>query len=153
VAGNAGVLKPDLQAGFTALWALQLLHECGLPADVLSVVTGEGTRIGPALTRQVAYVMFTGSGETGKAVGQQAAQRLIGCSLELGGKNPMLVPADARLDDAVEGAVRACFKQGQKAPNLHIEVRVRATGGDALDPVTHSIDSTFRNRRFEMISA
>ena len=109
MAGNAGVLKPDSQAGFTALWAMQLLRQSGLPADVFSIVTGEGARVGAALTRQVDYVMFTGSGETGKIVGQRAAERLIGCSLELGGKNPMLVLADARLDDAVEGAVRASF--------------------------------------------
>jgi succinate-semialdehyde dehydrogenase / glutarate-semialdehyde dehydrogenase len=109
MAGNAGVLKPDLQAGFTALWALQLLRESGLPADVFAIVTGEAARVGAALTHLVDYVMLTGSGETGKIVGQRAAQRLIGCSLEMGGKNPMLVLADARLDDAVEGAVRACF--------------------------------------------
>ena len=109
MAGNAGVLKPDLQAGFAAHWALQLLRESGLPADVFAIVTGEATRVGAALTHLVDYVMFTGSGETGKIVGQQAAGRLIGCSLEMGGKNPMLVLSDARLDDAVEGAVRACF--------------------------------------------
>jgi acyl-CoA reductase-like NAD-dependent aldehyde dehydrogenase len=109
MAGNAGVLKPDSQASFTALWAVALLRECGLPPDVLAVVTGDGARVGTALTGLVDYVMFTGSGETGRAVGRRAAERLVGCSLELGGKNPMLVLEDARLADAVEGAIRGCF--------------------------------------------
>jgi succinate-semialdehyde dehydrogenase / glutarate-semialdehyde dehydrogenase len=109
MAGNAAVLKPDPQASFTALWAVRLLRECGLPRDVLSIVTGEGPVLGPALIDRVDYVMFTGSAHTGKLVAKQAAERLIGCSLELGGKNPMLVLADAGLDAAVEGAVRGCF--------------------------------------------
>lgn len=109
MAGNAAVLKPDLQASFTALWAVALLREAGLPADVLAVVTGDGPLVGTALTGLVDYVMFTGSGATGRVVAQRAAERLIGCSLELGGKNPMLVLADARLKDAVDGAVRGCF--------------------------------------------
>jgi len=53
--------------------------------------------------------MVTGGGETGRLVGRRAAERLVGCSLELGGKNPMLVLQDANLGDAVEGAVRGCF--------------------------------------------
>ena len=109
MAGNACVLKPDPQAAFTALWALDLLRESGLPRDVLHVVTGEGALLGPALTAHADYIMFTGSGRVGRTVGQQAAERLIGCSLELGGKNPMLVLADAALASAVEGAVRGCF--------------------------------------------
>ena len=81
----------------------------GLPADVFQVVTGEGPVIGPALGERVDFIMFTGSSRTGRIVGRQAADRLIGCSLELGGKNPMLVLADADLDAAVEGAVRGSF--------------------------------------------
>ena len=53
--------------------------------------------------------MFTGSGRTGRVVARQAAERLIGCSLELGGKNPMIVLDDANLEKAVDGAVRGCF--------------------------------------------
>jgi len=109
IAGNTGVIKPDPQASFTALWAVALLREAGLPPGVLEVVTGEGSRVGPALANRVDYVMFTGSCQTGKVVGRQAAERLIGCSLELGGKNPMVVLADADLESAVDGAVRGCF--------------------------------------------
>ena len=109
IAGNTALVKPDPQASFTALWALALLREAGLPSGVLEVITGEGSVAGPALANRVDYVMFTGSCQTGKIVGRRAAERLIGCSLELGGKNPMLVLADADLKAAVDGAVRGCF--------------------------------------------
>ncbi|MBZ5584288.1 MAG: aldehyde dehydrogenase family protein, partial [Acidobacteriia bacterium] len=109
MAGNAAILRPDPQSSFTALWAVALLREAGLPPDVLPVVTGKGASLGPALGRHADYLMFTGSGPTGRVVAGYAAERLIGCSLELGGKNPMLVLADARLDAAVDGAIRGCF--------------------------------------------
>jgi succinate-semialdehyde dehydrogenase/glutarate-semialdehyde dehydrogenase len=109
MAGNTGVLRPDPQASITALWALALLREAGLPEDVLQLVTGEGTVLGPALAERVDYLMFTGSTRVGRVLGHRIAGRLIGCSLELGGKNPMLVLADADLDRAVDGAIRGCF--------------------------------------------
>jgi acyl-CoA reductase-like NAD-dependent aldehyde dehydrogenase len=109
IAGNTAVLRPDPQTSFTALWALALLREAGLPEDVFQIVTGEGPVIGPALAGRVDFIMFTGSSRTGRIVGRQAAERLIGCSLELGGKNPMLVLEDADLDAAVDGAVRGSF--------------------------------------------
>ncbi|MEO8598079.1 MAG: succinic semialdehyde dehydrogenase [Candidatus Solibacter sp.] len=109
MAGNAAILKPDVQTSFTALWAVDLLRQAGLPPDVFGVVTGEGPLLGPALGERVDYVMFTGSTRTGKLVAQQAAGRLIGCSLELGGKNPMIVLADADVEAAVYGAIQGCF--------------------------------------------
>ena len=109
MAGNTAVLKPDVQTSFTALWAVALLREACLPPDVFAVVTGEGPLLGPALGERVDFLMFTGSTRTGKLVARQAAERLIGCSLELGGKNPMLVLDDADLEAAVDGAIRGCF--------------------------------------------
>ena len=109
MAGNAAVLRPDLQSSFTALWAAALLHEAGLPPAVLPVVTGEGPELGPPLIEAVDFVMFTGSTRTGRVVARQAAERLIGVSLELGGKNPMLVLDDADVERAVDGAVRGAF--------------------------------------------
>lgn len=109
MAGNTAVLRPDRQTSFTALWAVDLLIQAGLPADVLTIVTGEGPELGPPLIGAVDFVMFTGSTRTGRVIAQQAAPRLIGYSLELGGKNPMLVLADADVERAVEGAVRGCF--------------------------------------------
>jgi succinate-semialdehyde dehydrogenase / glutarate-semialdehyde dehydrogenase len=109
MAGNAVVLKPDHQTSFTALWAVDLLYQAGLPKDVLCTVTGHGPELGPSLVGGVDFVMFTGSTNTGRIIAKQAAERLIGCSLELGGKNPMLVLPDADLEQAVEGAARGCF--------------------------------------------
>lgn len=109
LAGNAVVEKPDSQTPFTTLWAVDLLVECGLPADLYQVVCGAGTELGPALFDAVDYVQFTGSTPTGRHVAAEAGRRLIGCSLELGGKNPMLVLADADLERAVGGAVRGAF--------------------------------------------
>ena len=109
LAGNGIVLKPDAQTPFTALIAVELLFEAGLPRDLLQVVTGAGKVLGAPLIEGVEYLMFTGSTATGRIVAEQCARRLIGFSAELGGKNPMIVLADADLDKAVEGAVRACF--------------------------------------------
>ena len=108
-AGNAVVLRPDEQSSLTALWAARLLDQSGLSRDLLQVVTGRGPVLGPPLVAGVDFLMFTGSTRTGRIVATQAAERLIGFSLELGGKNPMLVLHDADLDAAVEGALRGSF--------------------------------------------
>ena len=108
-AGNAVILKPAEQTSFTALKAAELLYEAGLPHDLFQIITGKGETIGPPLINQVDFVGFTGSTEVGRQVAQHTARRLIPCSLELGGKNPMLVLHDANLDKVVEGAVKGCF--------------------------------------------
>src|SRR5579872_5001519 len=104
-AGNAVVIKADSKTPFSALQGAALLEEAGLPAELIQVITGAGTELGPELIGRVDYVMFTGS----TATGRQAAQRLIPSSMELGGKNAMLVLEDANLQRAVEGAERAMF--------------------------------------------
>ncbi|MEU3980300.1 succinic semialdehyde dehydrogenase [Streptomyces sp. NPDC026672] len=109
VAGNAVVMKPDTETCLTALWARDLLIEAGLPAGVFQVVIGEGPVVGPEVVRHADYVSFTGSTRTGREVAGAAAARLVGVSLELGGKNAMLVLEDADVDKAAAGAVRACF--------------------------------------------
>ena len=109
LAGNAVVEKPDSQTPFSALWALDLLVACGLPEDVYQMVCGPGPELGPALFAAVDFVQFTGSTATGRRVAAAAGERLIGCSLELGGKNPMLVLADADVERAALGAVRGSF--------------------------------------------
>ncbi|GGX67964.1 succinic semialdehyde dehydrogenase [Streptomyces minutiscleroticus] len=109
VAGNAVVMKPDTETALTALWARDLLVEAGLPADVFQVVLGEGPVVGPEVVRHADYVSFTGSTRTGREVARGAAARLVGVSLELGGKNAMLVLEDADVEKAAAGAVRACF--------------------------------------------
>lgn len=109
LAGNGVVLKPDSRTPFTALAAVSLLREAGLPPDLFQVVTGHGPDLGPPLIERVDYLMFTGSTATGRLIAEQCGKRLIGFSAELGGKNPMLVLADADLRRAVDGATRACF--------------------------------------------
>ena len=109
IAGNAVVSRPDNQTALTTLWAHELAEEAGLPADLWQVVLGRGSTLGTPLIARADFVDYTGSTATGRLIATQAAERLIGCSLELGGKNPMLVLADANIDKAADGAIRACF--------------------------------------------
>jgi len=109
LAGNAAIVKPDPQASFTVLWAAKLLREAGLPEGVLSIVTGDGAVTGQALVDRADYITFTGSNRVGRTIAARAGERLTGCALELGGKNPLLVLRDADLSKAVEGIARACF--------------------------------------------
>jgi succinate-semialdehyde dehydrogenase / glutarate-semialdehyde dehydrogenase len=109
LAGNAVVHKPDSQTMLSALAGVGLLEEAGIPGDLWQVVHGPGPVIGRAIIDRADFVCFTGSTRTGRTVASRAGERLIGCSLELGGKNPMLVLHDADVDRAAEGAVRACF--------------------------------------------
>ncbi len=109
MAGNAVVLKPDPQTTLVALWIAECLAASGLPAGLFEVVTGEGPVAGPMVIDRSDYVMFTGSSRVGREVAARCGERLIGCSLELGGKNAMIIRADADVDRAAEIAVRACF--------------------------------------------
>ncbi|MET9239302.1 succinic semialdehyde dehydrogenase [Nonomuraea sp. NPDC003709] len=109
LAGNAIVHKPDTQTAQSTLWTIDLLAELGMPREIWQVVLGEPAEIGDALLDDADYVAFTGSTRGGRKIAEEAAKRLIGCSLELGGKNPMVVLDDADLDVAVQGAIRACF--------------------------------------------
>lgn len=109
LAGNSVVCKPATETPFTALAAQDLLRRAGLPAGRFEVVTGSGGEVGPPLVESVDFLGFTGSTATGRKVASQAAENLVATSLELGGKNPLVVLPDADLDRAVEGVVRACF--------------------------------------------
>jgi succinate-semialdehyde dehydrogenase/glutarate-semialdehyde dehydrogenase len=108
-AGNAVVAKPDAQTMLSALLGAEILEEAGLPKDLWTIVAGPGSRVGTSIIEKADYICFTGSTATGKRVAAGCAERLIGCSLELGGKNPMIVLADADIERAAEGAVRAVF--------------------------------------------
>ncbi len=109
LAGNAVVTKPDAQTMLTALLGAQLLEEAGFPRDLWNVVAGPGRELGTPLIEGSDYVCFTGSTATGKVIAKQCAEKLIGCSLELGGKNPILILRDADVERAAEGACRASF--------------------------------------------
>ncbi len=109
MAGNAVVHKPDAQTMLSALLGVQLLEEAGFPRDLWQIVAGPGRDLGGPMIDRSDYICFTGSTATGKVIARQCADNLIGCSLELGGKNPILVLRDAAIDRAAEGAVRASF--------------------------------------------
>jgi len=109
VAGNAVVLKPAESTPFTALSAARVLQHAGVPERCFQVVTGEGATLGEPLIEAVDALTFTGSTETGRVVGEQAGRHLTEATLELGGKNPALVLADADTEAAADGAVADCF--------------------------------------------
>src|SRR3954470_15879431 len=108
-AGNGVVMKPDGQTPFIALRGVELLEEAGLPKGLVQVVTGAGSELGTPLIEGTEYIMITGSTKTGRSVAAQAGEQLMGASMELGGKNAMIVLADANMGRAVEGAERALF--------------------------------------------
>lgn len=111
-AGNAVVLKPAEQTPLTALMLAALLHEAGAPPGMVNVVTGTGATAGAALARHagVDHLTFTGSVATGQGVMRAAAEHTTRLVLELGGKSPMVVLADADLDSAVASALGAIYE-------------------------------------------
>lgn len=109
IAGNGVVAKPDWQTPFSNLIALHLLIEAGLPRDLFQIVTGSGHEVGHAISTQCDYLMFTGSTQTGKILGETVGARLVGYSAELGGKNPMLIAPDADVEKHIDTIATACF--------------------------------------------
>lgn len=109
LAGNAVVQKADNQTAKTVLFARDLAVRAGVPEGIWRVVYGEPAEVGNAVTDNADYVAFTGSTPTGKIVAERAARRLVGYSLELGGKNPMIVMPGADLQKAAEIAIGSAF--------------------------------------------
>ncbi|MCX8157682.1 MAG: aldehyde dehydrogenase family protein [Verrucomicrobiae bacterium] len=111
LAGNAVILKPASQAPAMAMELARALAEAGLPKGVLNVVTGEGRAVGAELADHpaVAALSFTGSYSVGHAIYQRLALRMARAQMEMGGKNPTLVLADADLDLAANLVVKAGF--------------------------------------------
>jgi acyl-CoA reductase-like NAD-dependent aldehyde dehydrogenase len=110
-AGNSTVLKPASLTPLTSLLMQEGLRECGLPEDVFQVAVGGGD-VGSELIDHVGFVMFTGSTEVGKKVMERAAKTLTPVGLELGGKDPMIVLADADLERAANAAVYYSMQNG-----------------------------------------
>lgn len=111
VCGNTCIIKPAEDTPLSTFNLVQTLVDAGLPAGVVNVVTGFGPEAGAPLVEHpdVDAVSFTGSSEVGRIVGQNAAARFKPCSLEMGGKNAMIVMDDANLELAVEGALWGAF--------------------------------------------
>ncbi|RIX59637.1 aldehyde dehydrogenase family protein [Paenibacillus nanensis] len=115
--GNTVVWKPASETAVTSVLVMECFHEAGLPEGVLNLVIGGGKEIGQGLAEHpgVQGITFTGSNAVGKSVGQAAFARGAKYQLEMGGKNPIIVAADADLDLAADAAISGGFKStGQK---------------------------------------
>lgn len=131
LAGNAVVLKPSPLTPLTSLRVAELARLAGIPDDVFQVVTGGGP-VGEALVAAVDMVFFTGSVAVGRSVARAAADRLIPAVLELGGKSPMLVMADADLDAAADSAVWSAFANSGQTCVRTERVLVESSVADAF---------------------
>jgi acyl-CoA reductase-like NAD-dependent aldehyde dehydrogenase len=111
ICGNTIVIKPATDTPLSALNLVRILHEAGLPRGVLNLVTGSGSAVGTPLLRHesVKVVSFTGSTEVGRVVAQECAPGFKRHHLEMGGKNVIIVMADANIDLAVDGALWGGF--------------------------------------------
>ena len=109
--GNTIILKPSEQTSLTSLWMAKIGTEAGLPAGVFNVVTGSGSAVGTPLVRHpgVNKISFTGSTEVGRMVQRESAETLKRVTLELGGKSPNIIFADANLKAALRGAAAGIF--------------------------------------------
>jgi aldehyde dehydrogenase (NAD+) len=117
ICGNAAVLKAAEDTPATAWVFARIAHEAGLPEGVLNVIQGYGEEAGAPLVEhpEVDVISFTGSTEVGRSVAQAAGRRLAKVSLELGGKNPLVVCDDADLDRAAEWVILSAFSNaGQR---------------------------------------
>ena len=130
-AGNTVVLKPAEQTPVTAMELGRLIQEAGFPEGVVNIVPGYGETAGAALAshKGIDKIAFTGSTDIGKVIARTAADNLTKVSLELGGKAPNIVFADADLDQAVNGAMMGIFfNQGQvccAGSRLFVEAKVK----------------------------
>src|SRR5207237_7453476 len=114
--GNSAVAKPSELTPMTAFLLCELCREAGLPNGVLNVVHGTGPNVGASITAnpKIGTISFTGGTVTGRKVAEAGAPLFKKISLELGGKNPNIIFADADLDAAINGSVRSSFaNQGQ----------------------------------------
>lgn len=153
--GNTVVLKPSKLTTLTCLRLGELCMEAGLPKGVLNIVTGPGETVGTAIAQhpEIDKVAFTGETTTGKSIMRNASDTLKRVSLELGGKSPNIVFADADIEEAVKGALMGIFfNQGEcccAASRLFLERRVhdkfmdqmvtfakKMRVGDPMDPKT-----------------
>lgn len=144
-AGNTAVLKPASVAPLTTVMLADLFREAGLPAGVLSILTGPGATTGAALLHHPAVdkLSFTGSTDVGRDVLAAAAEGVCACSLELGGKSPAVVLPDARIDQAVAGILFGAYlNQGEcccAATRVLVDKSIHAELVDALVAATRKI--------------
>jgi betaine-aldehyde dehydrogenase len=129
-AGNAVMVKPAEATPLLALALGRICEEAGVPKGAISVLPGKGSDVGAALVahKDVGFVSFTGGTATGRAIAHMAADKLMPTSLELGGKSPNIVFADADMDHAINGVLFGIFSsQGQSCiagSRLFVEERI-----------------------------
>lgn len=169
--GATCVLKPSEYTPLSAALFAEFMHEAGYPAGVFNLVFGEGPTVGAAMSRHpdIAMMSFTGSTRAGIAVMQDAAFSVKRVTLELGGKSPNLVFADADLDARVSASVRDCFYntgQSCNAPTRMLverscydrvlEIAARAASGQAVgDPAEEGdhIGPLFDEMQYDRVQA
>lgn len=132
--GNACVLKPAEDACLTPMLLAGILRDAGLPPGALNCVPGRGTEAGAALCAHpgVDFVSFTGSPEVGTAVQAAAARHHVGCTLELGGKSPQIVFADADLDRAMPVILKAITQNAGQTCSAGARLLVDARIAEAV---------------------
>jgi len=144
LAGNAVVVKPSEITPLSAELGRELLIASGLHPDLLQLVHGDGAEVGQELIGHVGFIGFTGSAAVGRKVAVAAGERLIPFSLELGGKNPMVVLADAPIDDTVTGVLSGAFANtGQTcicAERIYVERPVYERFVEALTERVGALD-------------
>ena len=135
VAGNTVVFKPSSETPHCATLLVELMDEAGFPPGTVNLVTGSGESVGDAIvdSRDVPVISFTGSSDTGRTIAERAGRLLKRVSLELGGKNAVVVLADADLDLAVDGILWSAFgTTGQRCTACSRVIVDRAVADDLV---------------------
>lgn len=132
--GNTVVLKPADPVPATAAALTRIIHEIGFPAGVFNLVLGRGSVVGEAIVRHegIDAITFTGSETVGRHIAAVGAERMVPVQLEMGGKNPLLVMADADLPIAVEVAVNGAFFQTGQRCTASSRILVEASVHDQV---------------------
>ncbi|MBK9714265.1 MAG: aldehyde dehydrogenase family protein [Kouleothrix sp.] len=136
IVGNTVVIKPASDTPLSVFNLVQCLVDAGVPAGVVNIVTGSGGKVGEPLMRHpdVKVISFTGSTEVGSRVARVGAESMKHVSLEMGGKNPMIVMDDANLDLVVEGALWGAFgTSGQRCTATARLIAHRAVVGELIE--------------------
>jgi aldehyde dehydrogenase (NAD+) len=133
VSGNTIVFKPASDTPLLSIELVKILTECGLPKGVINLVMGEGTKVGSAIVhhKKIRAISFTGSAETGRWILSETGKEGKRVSLELGGKNPIIVMDDANLDLAIDGVLWGAFgTTGQRctaASRVIVQEKIKGT--------------------------
>jgi aldehyde dehydrogenase (NAD+) len=132
--GCTAIVKPAEQTPLTALVLADILMEAGIPPGVVNIICGPGELTGARLVQHpdVAHITFTGSVDTGKAVMRAAAAHVASVTMELGGKSPVVVLADANMEEALTGTLKAAFTNAGQVCSAGSRLIVEKTCADAF---------------------